>query len=1008
MNILEVSNGFGRLLPYVIPVADGVTGLPTAQLVEIRSIQDLLDNPSTELNPIKPPANWPLEKLNPANQTGNHFVAVKFSRSLSRNSVLDASAGGLANQGLTGAITVVAYDQVTGQSAVVKGRGFINGQTYFGANGKLETWVRKNGTQQVQARTVSRNGANLRPGIGFPGTDDAANGIVDGRFSGAGNLISPNTFVFVVDNDDDLSTYESFPTDRVIRVVIKGAEDGASPASIIGGVRSSDGRYLEQGGIATSHVGGDRVTPKLLLDGLGGLAVTLPRDLASDLPCDQTIRFSFDEACQPHSLGPLPGLVAPALSNEFTVEFLPPVSPGSPPPGQTVQLPYTILPVSPFNLTEYIVSPVVDFPGSDPFGAQAQATVTYFHNSAVDMVLNTDDSSQRNTPVRFSIGSDCAGLVNVPVAPGVIYCGSVGDALSGGIRAIDLDGFGQGTGNPTFDGLNVFLNVTFDENGDPIAGDVSKFPFNSNLGVPGLFPPLGADSTSIAGGSRGVFTLAQDSTLRTQLVSPKEVGTVVDMQIGHPLDIAFNNFDCLSGGKNICASAALQRHPLSGPHEGNGITTAPHPNPPRLRLAPSCFSPLIQSEEPTSVSASNNTLVIGGDAFGTIGGQGPSGLLTQSILYTGFNFTGPAPPQASCPTFVMRQQVGHFLYVLDSVGEQVVVLNSNRMTVLDRIPVSSPRDLAIAPDLNMLAVSNFGPGTVSFIDTNPNSPTFHTVVKAASLVDIVNSRSGRGPTEVVWQPGGEDILVLCESSGALAILSGAGFEVRKIIPGIENPKLLAVSDRGTQFGFRSGLYYAYVVSESGSMQVFESGPDGIQGIGFDDFIGAPNLDGRSGFSNPSAILMDPGSNQHSVLVAYSESGSSIVDSIWLENAPTGPVSLRIPPGQVVDPNRRDKEWKLQKQFASVFSSASILDLAVDDLTNIGDTTQLLAGPLGGVISHSGKGLHRGANPVSAPQFLFAASANGLVDVVDLSTGLPVLQRPIRVPGVSVLAHYWRQ
>ena len=533
-------------------------------------------------------------KVNPANQKGNHFVAVKFSRSLSSSSVLDSSANGLANQGLTGAITVVAYDQKTGQSSAIEGRGFINGQTFFGTGGKLETWVRKRGVNQVAARTVSRNNSDIKPGVGFPGTDDLASGIADGSFSGAGALISPNTFVFVVDTDDNLATYESFPVDRVIRIVIKGAEDGASPASILGGVRSKDGRYLEQGGVATSHVGVDFDSPDLLLDGLSGTAVTLPRDLA------------------------------------------------------------------------------------------------------------------------------------------------------------------------------------------------------------------------------------------------------------------------------------------------------------------------------------------------------------------------------------------------------------------------------MAPDLNLLAVSNNGPNTVSFIDTNPNSPTFHTLLKTTSLVDEVNSRNGLGPTEVVWQPGGEDILVLCERSDSLAILSGAGLEVRKIIPGVENPKFLAVTDRATQFGFQSGLYYAYVVSESGTMNIFESGPDGIQGIGFDDFVGLPNLDGRSGFSNPSAIMMDPGSNQHAVFVAYSDTGSSIVDSIWLENAPTGPVSLRTPPGQVVDPNRRDKEWKLQKQYASVFSSAAILDLAVDDLTNIGDATQLLGATVGGSVSHSGKGLHRGVNPVSAPQFLFAASANGLVDVIDLATGQPALPRPIRVPGVSVLAHYWRQ
>ncbi|MHC4380878.1 MAG: hypothetical protein ACYSU1_07295, partial [Planctomycetota bacterium] len=130
MNIVEVTNGFGRLLPYVVPVADPISGLPTAQLVEIRSIDDLLNNPPTVLNPIKPPAAWPTTAINPSSQIGNHYVAVKFSRSLLRSSVLDKTAAGLANNGLTGAITVVAYDQATGESTPITGRGFINGKTY--------------------------------------------------------------------------------------------------------------------------------------------------------------------------------------------------------------------------------------------------------------------------------------------------------------------------------------------------------------------------------------------------------------------------------------------------------------------------------------------------------------------------------------------------------------------------------------------------------------------------------------------------------------------------------------------------------------------------------------------------------------------------------------------------------------------------------------------------------------------------------------------------------------
>ena len=138
MKLDQVMNGFGRLLPYVVAVPDPITGLPSSQLVEIRSLQDLLDNPPSETNPILPPASWPTQAINPAGRTANHFVAVRFTRSLDVDSVLDPSPSGLANNGLTGAITVVAYDPATGVSEIVPGRGFVDAYTYVGVTGKLE------------------------------------------------------------------------------------------------------------------------------------------------------------------------------------------------------------------------------------------------------------------------------------------------------------------------------------------------------------------------------------------------------------------------------------------------------------------------------------------------------------------------------------------------------------------------------------------------------------------------------------------------------------------------------------------------------------------------------------------------------------------------------------------------------------------------------------------------------------------------------------------------------
>jgi hypothetical protein len=908
---------------------------------------------------------------------------------------------------LTGAITITAYDKATGVSEPVVGRAFINGVTYFGggsAGPTREQWVAKAGSGAVTALTFARGLNSVTPGVGFPGTSDAATGVPNGSFASAGNYIAPNTFMFVADADDDLSTYETFPSNRTLRIVIKGTELGG----IAGGVRSTRGFYLENGGVATSAIGGDDGgAPSPLLDGAGGRIVTSPQDLDIDVACDEEFYISLDEACQPHTLGPIPSAYPPALSNQFTVAFYPPVLPGAPLPGSKIDLAYSVSPVSPFNFTEFVVTPVVPFPGQDPLGARSTAEVVYWHQAAEDLFGNRDVASADSSVISFVIGSDCPGLVNAPVMPGSILIAS-----NEGMKVLDLDGFGQGTGDPTHDFIRTEYNVTYDpEYGNiPVAGDIAKFPFNPNLTLPGIYPPLTADTTTLAGGSSGVFTLTRDTALETALTSRDLMGSISDVMIGHPLDLAYNNFDCISGGINACASLAFQTTPGStSGGRGNNITNAPHPNPPRLELSPSCYSPLIQAEEPTMMGLLST--LAPGNAFGNPGtGLKPSGLLTESIQYGGF--WGPAPTQATCPTFVLRQQIGHFVFLLDETNSEIVVLNSNRMSIIKRLPVVSPRDLAISPDLNLLAVSNNSASTITFIDTDPFSPTFLEVVKIVSLVDV-NNRRGLGPTEVVWQGNGEDILILCDRSDSMAIVSGNGLEVRKIISGVINPKLLAVTDRSSSV-FNTGLYYAYVISENGSMKIFESGPDGLQGIGYDEFIGEPLLDGRSGFENPSSILIHPGSSKHSVFVAYAPPSGAVIDDIWLDSAPFGSISIRLPPGFGNDPQRRGKEWLMVKQYANVFSSSAITDMAVDDLNNFGSTsTSYTVYGGGNFVPHSSKALSRaggllgGAAAVSFPRFLFAASAAGFIDVLNITAGT-VAVAPIRVEGVSVLAHYWRQ
>jgi len=1009
MSLVQVGNGFGRLLPHVMFEALP-DGSPSTQPREILTLDDLIQYSPSDINPILPPATWRTHldpttgatiPENVAGRLANHFVAIEFTRSLGFASVMADGAGALVNSGLAGSISLVAYDQTTGFSEPIEGRVFINGYTYAGSPATLQRWIAP--ASNLNAVDALEVGEGDFPGIGFPGTDDYPT-VPNGSFQNAGLNIKTRTMVFVVDSDDDLTTYEAFPEGKVIRIVIDDS------------VLDTGGRALEEGGVATSTVDEDVTSPRLLLDGIGGLPVTSPLDLAVDVPCDTTIRWSFDESCQPHSMGFLPAAVAPPLTDEYTVEFLPPVPPGFPDPGAMQQLPFTVLPVSPFNFTEFELTPSQAFPGEDPNGAASVALVTYFHKAASDLFGNEDSGSSDFTELNFSVGSGCPGQVNAPVAPGVIYAASNGGGTASGIRVIDLDGFGQGTGDPTFDDLNPLYNVIYDENGIAISGDIAKFPYNPNLQLQDIFPPLSQDNTTLAGGSSGVFTLSRNSALSTQLVPGETVGTVLDMMIGHPLDLLFNNFSCLSGSKNRCASSAQQFHPVSGQtgYPGNAIEFAPHPNPPRISLSPSCYTPLISTTEPTFGDANRDgnyavNALLTGDAFGQNGGNGPAGLLSKNTVYYGANFYGPAPSSQACPTFTLRQQVGHFLYVLDGANDQVIVLNSNRMTVLDTIPVSDPADLAISVDMNVLAVSNESTNTVTFINTNPFSPNFHTVTQITPVIDPDTGRQGRGPTEIVWQPDDEDVLVVCEASNSVAFLSTGDLSVRKIIPGVSNPRLIAVTNRDMASGFATSLYYAYVAASDGSISVFESGPDGANGIGYDDFIGKVQVEGQNGFPGVSAIQVNPSSFFHGAYIGYRNGPDGAVSELFLKSSPAGarPLSSNA---FLPDPNFRSKEFAINKTWTSgLISSGSVVDLAVDDLYNFGDMIAARSTFTGGPpIEHSGKSMLRaGPLPVSYPRFLFVANANGQVDVIDVVNGGQFVPS-IKVPGVRVLAHYWRQ
>jgi len=1028
MTLAEMSNGFGQLVPYTVNRL-GDNGQPTPDIVSIRSRQDMTDNLRLEGgvdNQLRPVPQWPMTAILPSGAPGNHFIYVTFTQPLNIGTVLSPSPGSQETGGLTGTVTVLEVDPQTGNSTAIRGRAFIDGRTYGGTpSGSpptlgLERWVEL---------SEGKPSATRPEGVGFPGTD--------GNFNNSAALVSPNTLVFVVDRDNDLSTLETFPEDVQIRMRVTTAVRGAS------------GDNLESTVLGNSTVGPDNFSPEIVrTPAPDSLPLITPGNGDFNVDPRTTLRMQFTEPVQPLSVGPLDGLSSPGSSSLVDIAF-----------GEAsarTNMVYTVRPVSVFDMSTYEVIPAYAFPGSGPAGVAcdtfSQIDVTINPSLTPDEPLLRDLASNQGMPngnqlgalTDFSTGNGAA-LTNVPVLPDAIVVGRLGAVP--GISVLDLNGYGQGTGTPTFtDG--VFLQ-----------GE-SNFPNNPNLDLAGLVPPLQRGECTINGGSAGVFTLSKDSSLNDLLVRPPTVTSVGDMMLGHALDSVFNNADatCQAEGGNACSNTGeklispstvtqntqaptsfAQFSNITLPGVENLVAWAPHPNPPSIVFPPLCVTPFLGVQEPTSVrnqadnlfgqtgvGAIDNALVPG-DPFGTPMIEAPRGLLTseQNMFFVGPDF-GVAPGQ-SCFNYAIRQQVGQFLYVVDRQAGEVVVMNSNRMTVIDRILVPDPTSLAMGPNVDILAVSNQLANVVSFINIDPNSADFHRIIQTTVV--------GTAPRGLAWDPGNEDLLVCNEGSNNMSIIDAASLQVRRTVGSqLSSPFDVAITQRHGAWGTFRNVYFAYVINRTGTLAVFESGPNGVNGWGFDDVIG--NVQGIQ-FRNPKAIQRGPNKLLASVWVAHEgpidpisnqpgPAGEGAISNVFIESYIANQLAL----GNSQTPGVRDMQFGVFVSIGEDQLSGIPVDIGFDNqrafaaLQNI--TTPFSAGA---PIEINGKSIIRrdpdnGNRVVNSHEarFLFAAVPNnvggsGVVDVINISAaGTPRVDTDVFTPGVQSVAaananfviDYWRQ
>ena len=960
--------------------------------VDLRTPSDFRQNVEVG-NPVLPTPPLPTTAVLPNGRPGNHFFGIELTNSIDLKSVF-ALPGSTA---LTRVLTLSTVDPVTGVERRVPARVLVGGVTAVDSSQgpKLQRWLT---FDESTGRAVA--------------VVPEARGFLDISRERQRSLLLPRSILIIADTDGDLTTLETFPN------------GGALNLRLTTDLTTTKGNALTQPVFISTHVGADTVPPRLATIGASQLAVT-PADGATDIDPATEITVRFTESVQPALLGGFVDRDFPQLSSFLGVQFGPVT--------QRADVPINLEPVSPFDLSLYRFVPGYAFPGTGPDGV-----VTPFQmidlGFAMDEVMDLADIPGSGLLASSFTTGPGAALINAPVIPeAILAIRSLPGAGGDGISVVDLNGFGASTGNPV------------SSPGFPLKGE-SRYPFNPNVAFqPGLLPPPGI--TTVDGGSAGVFTLTLDSNLSDALATAPSIQSAQDVHVGHSLDGTLRNapppFGCQSGGGNVCAldgikviaprltaSGTLEPIPQSqfgslNPGYENIVSWAPHPNPPALVFPPLCVSPLLGSREPLAfTSASTNNLLIPGDALGDAASMTPpSGLL--SLVQTSY-FVGPTQGQVdplNCDPYMIRQQIGQYVYVGDKAASEIVILNSNSMQVIDRIPVSDVGSMAMGPNLDRLAVTNPAAGTVTFIDTNPSSFLFHRIRRQVTVGDM--------PMGVAWSPHNEDVLVCNEGSDTVSVISASNYLLRKTVDiPAGQPFDVVMTPRETTFGLRRGVYYGYILSRSGEISVFESGPNGINGWGFDDVIGTlPFL-----FQSPKTLQLNPTRGYMSVAVVHEGPidpitgqpgalGDGAISTVEITGGQMGQIPLTS--GQA--PQFRSITFEVVESLGASTGSLSGVptDVAFDEMWNLGG----LSGPrtdfsAGSPIPANSKANYRDGISTQTnfsargPRFMLAAVPSaGAIDVLqaqvpgsppfDVDIYAPGVQ-PISASGVRSLAGFWRQ
>jgi YVTN family beta-propeller protein len=246
-------------------------------------------------------------------------------------------------------------------------------------------------------------------------------------------------------------------------------------------------------------------------------------------------------------------------------------------------------------------------------------------------------------------------------------------------------------------------------------------------------------------------------------------------------------------------------------------------------------------------------------------GPTPKTATAGAVILAALNTVSPGNYDSGgivAPPFQSRQQIGNFLFVADGVNKKLHALNSNSMEVLHSLKLPDPAGLGLAPDLTTLYVSNEGNNSLSIVDSDPTSVNFMQELKRVPV--------GSSPRAVAVTPDNEDVFVLNWGDSTISLVDVATGSVRKTLTqsGINQPYDVTIGMRegAAAPGFMSGTFHAYISNFGGDdVLVYQSGPAGLGGIGFDNIVGSvrPNEPPQGGtpifldMFQPRGICYDP-------------------------------------------------------------------------------------------------------------------------------------------------------